>query len=70
MVTKNNSSNTLDNLGALYLGSIVNITNPKTDNIAEQVLTEQINGLVVTTFHNLFQNVNTDSLSEISPKVK
>ena len=42
----------------------------KTDNIAEWVLTEQLNGLVVTTFCNLFQHVNTESLSEVSPKVK
>ena len=69
-VTKNNSSNSLDNLGASYLGNIVNLTNPKTDNITEQVLTEQLNDLSVTIFCNLFQNVNTDSLSEVSPKVK
>ena len=68
-VTKNNSSNTLDTLGALYLGNIINPTNPKT-NIAEQVLTEKLNGLVLTTFCNLFQHVNKDSLSEVSSKVK
>ena len=70
LVTENNSSNTLDNLEASYLGNVVSLTNPKRDNIGEQVLTEQLNGLVLTTFHNLFQHINTDSLSEVSPKVK
>ena len=53
-----------------YLGNIVSPTNPKTDNIAGQALTEQLNNLVVITFHNLFHNIDTDSLSEVSPKVK
>ena len=70
LVTENNSSNTLDKLSASYLGNVVSLTNPKTDNVAEQVLTEELDGLVVTTFCNLFQQVNTDSLSEVSPKVK
>ena len=69
-VTENNSSNTLDNLHALYLGNVVSPTNPKTNNIAEQVLTEQLEDLVITTFHILFQHCKTDSLSEDSPKVK
>ena len=69
-ITKNNSSNALDNLGAAYLDNIVNLTSPKTDNRAEQVLTEQLIGLVVTILYNLFQHVNTDRHSEVSPKVK
>ena len=70
LVTENNSSNTLDNLGVSYLGNVVSLTKPKRDDIAEQILTEQFNGLVVTIFHNLFQYINSDSLSEVSPKVK
>ena len=42
LITENNSSSTLNNLGMSYLGNVVSLTNPKTDNIAEQVLTEQL----------------------------
>ena len=70
LVTENNSSNILDNICVSYLGNIVSPTNPKTDNLAEQVLPEKLNDRLVTTFCNLFQHVNTDSLSEVSPKVK
>ena len=69
-VTENNSSNTLDNLGGSYLGNVLVWQTQKTDNIAEQALTEQLNGLVITTFCNLLQHINTDSLSEVSPKAK
>ena len=41
-ISENNSSNTLNNLGVSYLGNAVSPTNPKTDHIAEQVLTEQL----------------------------
>ena len=68
-VTENNSSNTLDNLGSLYLGNIANLTNSTNrDNAAEQLLTEKLNDLIVTTSHDIFSNVNPDSLSEVSLK--
>ena len=71
LVTANNSNNVLDNLGASYLGNIVHQANSTNkDNIAEQLLTEKLNNLIVNTFHDIFQNVNPNSLSEVSPKVK
>ena len=39
-VSENNSSNTLDNLGASYLGNVVNLANSTNrDKVAEQLLT-------------------------------
>ena len=71
LVTENNSSNVLDNLGASYLGNAVNTGNSTNrKNIAEQLLTEKLNDLIVTTFHEIFQKVNSDSHSEVSPQVK
>ena len=70
LVNENNSSSILDNLGASYLGNVVSMTNSTNrDNVAEQLLREKSNDLIVTTFYNIFQNVNPDSLSEVSPKV-
>ena len=57
LVTENNSSNALDNLGASYLGNIIS----PTDNIAEQVLTELLSDLAVATFCNLFQHANNNN---------
>ena len=43
LVTENNSSNILDNLGAPYLGNVVNLVNSTNrDNAAEQLLSENI----------------------------
>ena len=51
LVTENNQSNVLDNLGASYLGNIVNPANSTNrDNVVEQLLTEKLNDVIVTTF--------------------
>ena len=69
-VTENNSNKALDNLGASYLDNIINLANSTNrGNVAEQLLTEKLSNLIVTTFHDIFQNVTLDRLSEVSPKV-
>ena len=66
LVTVNNSNNVLDNLGASYSGNVVHLTNSTNrDNVAEQWLREKLNDLIVTSFCNIFQNVNPHTLSEI-----
>ena len=49
-VIENNSSNVLDTLGASYLGNVVNLASSiSKDNVAEQLVTEKFNNLIVTT---------------------
>ena len=46
LVTENNSSSVLDNLGALYLGNIGNLAkSTNRDDVAEQLLTEKLSNL-------------------------
>ena len=71
LVTENNSDNVLHNLGASHLDNIFHLANSRNiDNIAEQLLTDKSNDLIVTTFHNIFQMVNPNRCSEVSPKDK
>ena len=71
LVTENNLNNILENLGASYFGNTVHLANSTNrDNIAELLLTEKLKDIMVTTFCDIFQNVNPNSLSKVSPKVK